>query len=306
MKHAEASAAPGSAGGVRGWATVSTYARFVRVAHTLFSLPLIIAGMLVAAGAPHQEGTGGHLPSLRTLLLVFLAAAGARTSALALNRIIDRRIDALNPRTAVRELPSGRMTLLQAWGVVAVGLGFYLAAAALLGRLTLLLAPIPLVVFAGYPFLKRCTPFCHFGVGLGLALSPLGGWVAVTQSFAGVSHVLPLALFGLFWVTGFDVVYATLDEEFDRACGVHSLPAALGRAGALRISYWLHSTAILCLLALWWVNGWSGLCLAFLLPAAVLLWWEQRLACLMETPFFTVNILVGFAVLLFAAVGVLR
>jgi 4-hydroxybenzoate polyprenyltransferase len=309
VKHANASAVPGPVEPVRGWSALATYARFVRVAHTLFSLPLIIAGMLVAADGLHRAGAEARLPSLRGLLLVFLAAAGARTAALALNRIIDRRIDAQNPRTAARELPSGRMTPAQAWGVAAVGLAFYFAAAALLtrpdGRLTLLLSPIPLVVFTGYPFLKRCTPLCHLGVGLGLALSPLGGWVAVTQSFAGLTQVLPLALFALFWVSGFDVVYATLDEEFDRACGVHSLPVALGRAGALRISYWLHFTAVLCLLALWWVNGWSGLSLALLAPAAALLWWEQRLSRVVETPFFTINILIGFAVLLFTAAGVL-
>lgn len=309
MKQAGARAMPGLASPVRGWAALASYARFVRVAHTLFSLPLILAGMLVAADGLHRAGAQGRLPSLRDVLIVFLGAAGARTAALALNRIIDRRIDALNPRTAARELPSGKMTPAQAWGVAAVGLVFYLAAAALLtrpdGRLTLWLSPIPLVVFTGYPFLKRCTPLCHFGVGLSLALAPLGGWVAVTQSFAGISQVLPLSLFGLLWVSGFDIVYATLDEEFDRACGVHSLPAALGRAGALRISYWLHFAAVLCLLALWWINHWSGLSLAFLAPAAVLLWWEQRLSRVVETPFFTINILIGFAVLLFAVAGVL-
>jgi 4-hydroxybenzoate polyprenyltransferase len=309
VKHADASIAAEPAGPARGWPAVATYARFVRVAHTLFSLPLVIAGMLVAAAGLHRAGAEARLPSLRAVLLVLLAAAGARTAALALNRIIDRRIDAQNPRTAARELPSGRMTSAQAWGVAVAGVVLYLAAAALLtrpgGRLTLWLSPIPLAVFTGYPFLKRCTPLCHFGVGLGLALSPLGGWVAVTQSFAGLPQVVPLALFGLFWVSGFDVIYATLDEEFDRACGVHSLPAALGRAGALRISYWLHFTAVLCLLALWWVNGWSGLSLALLAPAAVLLWWEQRLSQVVETPFFTINILIGFAVLLFTAAGVL-
>jgi 4-hydroxybenzoate polyprenyltransferase len=305
VKHTDASAALGPADPARGWSALATYARFVRVAHTLFSLPLIVAGMLVAAGQSHRADAAGRLPALRTVVLVFLAAAGARTAALALNRIIDRRIDALNPRTAVRELPSGRLTSSQAWGVTAVGLALYLGAAALLGRLTLLLSPLPLVVFVGYPFLKRFTPLCHLGVGLALALSPLGGWVAVTQSLAGFHRALPLALFGFFWVSGFDIGYATLDEEFDRACGVHSLPAALGRVGALRISHWLHFAAVLCLLALWWVNGWSGLSLAFLAPAVVLLWWEQRLARVVETPFFTINILVGFAVLLFAAAGFL-
>ena len=198
---ANANPAPEPAHRLRGWRALAAYARFVRVAHTLFSLPLIIAGMLVAADGLHRAGAASRLPSLRAVLLVFVAAAGARTAALALNRIIDRRIDALNPRTAARELPSGRITTAQAWGVTAAGLVLYFAAAALLtrpgGRLTLMLSPIPLVVFTGYPFLKRFTPLCHLGVGLGLALSPLGGWVAVTQSFAGLSQVLPLALFGL-------------------------------------------------------------------------------------------------------------
>ncbi len=310
MKHANAIASSGPAGPVRGWSAVGAYSRFVRISHTLFSLPLILSGMLLAVDGLHRAGLTTRLPSLRSVLLVFLAAAGARTAALALNRIIDRRLDALNPRTAARELPSGRMTTSQAWGVTAAGLLLYLAAAALLtrpgSRLILLLSPIPLVVFAGYPFLKRFTPLCHFGVGLGLALSPLGGWVAVTQSLAGLSQVLPLGLFAFFWVSGFDIIYATLDEEFDRACGVHSLPAALGRAGALRISYWLHFTAVFCLLALWWVNRWSGLSLALLAPAGALLWWEQRLSRVVETPFFTINILIGFAVLLFTAAGALR
>jgi 4-hydroxybenzoate polyprenyltransferase len=275
--------------------SIRAYGHFVRVSHTLFSLPLVIGGMLIGA-----RGT----PSARVFLLVLAAAAGARTTAMALNRIIDREIDARNPRTAVRELPQGRLTLLQAWGVVAAGLALYLTAAGILGKLLLLLAPIPLVVFIGYPYLKRFTPLCHLGVGLGLALSPLGGWVAVTQSLRGWETILPLGLFGLFWVAGFDVIYSTLDEEFDRSCGIHSLPAAIGREGALRISFWLHLLALLSLLSLWWENGWSRWCLAPLAPAAFLLWLEQRLARNVELAFFRINILVGFAVLAFVATGV--
>jgi 4-hydroxybenzoate polyprenyltransferase len=286
-------------GGARGRSrgaldALRTYGRFVRLAHTVFSLPLVSAGMLIGARG---------WPPLKVFLLVLVAAAGARTTALALNRIIDRQIDARNPRTAVRELPSGAMTLGQAWGVLLAGLAAYLVAAALLGRFILLLSPIPLIVFAGYPYLKRFTPLCHLGVGLGLGLSPLGGWVAVTSSLHGLGQVLPLGLFGLFWVAGFDVIYATLDEEFDRACGVHSLPATLGRGGALAISFWLHLFAVLSLLALWWVNSWSRWSLALLVPAAFLLWLEQRLAANVELAFFRINIVVGFAVLVFVAAG---
>ena len=277
-------------------ARLGDYARFVRLSHTLFSLPLVIAGMMI--------GADGWPPG-RAVALVLVAAFGARTAALALNRIIDRRIDAMNPRTTVRELPSGRLTVGQAWGVVALGLVLYVASAALLGRLTLFLSPLPFVVFAGYPYLKRFTPLCHFGVGLGLALSPLGGWIAITQSMEGIWSVLPLALFGVFWVTGFVVIYATLDAEFDAACGIHSLPVALGREGALRVSFWLHLSAVLCLLVLWWTNGWERAALLGLIPAAVLLWLEQRLAHRVELAFFRINILVGFAVLGFVLAGLL-
>jgi 4-hydroxybenzoate polyprenyltransferase len=276
--------------------TLSNFGRFVKIAHTVFSLPMIIAGMMVGAGG---------LPTLRVFLLALAAATGARTTALALNRIIDRSIDARNPRTAARELPRGTLSLPQAWLVTLGGLAVYLAAAGALGRFVLALSPIPLIVFAGYPYLKRFTPLCHLGVGLGLALSPMGGWVAVTRSMHEVGRILPLGLFGLFWVSGFDVIYATLDEEFDRACGVHSLPAALGRTQALSISACLHLLAFLSLLGLWWVNAWPAWSLALLLPVALLLWIEQRASRNVELAFFRINILVGFAVLAFVAVGVL-
>jgi len=272
-----------------------TYSRFVRLSHTVFSLPLVFGGILIGAGG---------LPSLRTLLLCLLAATGARTAAMALNRIIDRKIDARNPRTAARELPSGQLSLAQAWTVAVLGVALYLASAALLGPFVLMLSPVPLAVFIGYPFLKRWTPLCHFGVGLGLALSPLGGWVAVTGSIDNISSILPLGFFGILWVAGFDIIYATLDEDFDRSCGLHSLPAALGRPGALIVSNWLHLLAVLSLLGLWWANGWSRWSLLPLGVTAVLLWVEQRLAAHVELAFFRINILVGFAVLAFVVTGV--
>ena len=168
----------------------------------------------------------------------------------------------------------------------------------------LALSPIPLVVFVGYPYLKRFTALCHFGVGLGLALSPLGGWVAVTQSARGFGGILPLGLFGLFWVAGFDVIYATLDEGFDLVHGVHSFPADLGRRPAMRISAWLHLLAFLSLLLLWWIHHWSFVALLAFVPVDALLWAEQRSAADVELAFFRINILVGFAVFAAVAVGV--
>jgi 4-hydroxybenzoate polyprenyltransferase len=268
---------------------------FIRVSHTFFSLPLVIAGMAIAADG---------WPGPRIFLLALVAAAGARTAAMALNRIIDREIDARNARTARRELPAGGLSLAQAWGVAVAGVVLYLAAAAILSPFLLAISPIPLVVFVGYPYLKRWTPYCHFGVGLALGLSPLGGWLAVVQSWRGVEEILPLVLFGTLWVAGFDVTYATLDLEFDRAHGLRSIPESLGRDRALRISFLLHAVAFLGLLGLWRMQRWSPWSLVLLALVGGLLYTEHRLASVVESAFFRINIWVGFAVLAFAIAGI--
>jgi 4-hydroxybenzoate polyprenyltransferase len=281
---------------------LADYARFVKLEHTLFSLPLIVAGALIGSETRHRSG----LPPAFTwgrLGLVLLAGAGARTFALAVNRIVDRALDARNPRTQARELPGGRMRLAEAWAVALAGLAVYFVAAALLPRVCLLLSPIPLLVFVGYPYLKRFTPLCHLGVGLALALSPLGGYVAVTGTLRGVEAVLPLAGFALLWVAGFDVIYATLDEEHDRVHGVRSLPAAIGSAKALLVSRVFHlvAFAFLAAWALWRGSGaWMWLCLA---AVGALLFWEQRAARTVELAFFRINSWLGFVVLAFIWAG---
>lgn len=275
--------------------TVDTVSRFLRLSHTFFSLPLVLCGLWLGAGG---------WPSWRVLLLGVVAAIGARTAAMAQNRIADRAIDARNPRTRERELPRGAMTLGQARAVLAAGVALYLLAAGLLGRLTLWLAPVPLVVFAGYPYLKRFTPLCHFGVGLALGLAPLGAWIAVRQNFSGWLEILPLGLFGLFWVSGFDVIYATLDEDFDRSSGVHSLPAALGRRNALRVSALLHVLAFATLAWLWRAHAWTSLTLLPLAAAGILLYLEQRWSRHVDLAFFRINIVIGFVVAAMVAIGV--
>ncbi|HEV8479917.1 MAG TPA: 4-hydroxybenzoate octaprenyltransferase [Candidatus Eisenbacteria bacterium] len=277
------------------WQALTDYARFVKLEHTLFSLPLIVAGALIGrAGAALTWGRLG---------LLLLAGAGARTFALAINRIVDRALDAHNPRTAARELPGGRMRLIEAWGVALAGLAVYVVAAALLPRICLYLSPIPLAVFVGYPYLKRFTPLCHLGVGLALALSPLGGYVAVTGTLEGVENVLPLAGFALLWVAGFDVIYATLDEAHDRAHGVRSLPAAIGSEKALMVSRAFHTVAFALLAgwAIWRGSGvWMWLCLA---AVGALLLWEQKAARKVELAFFQINSWLGFVVLAFIWAG---
>ena len=165
---------------------LKSYANFIKFEHTLFSLPLIFAGTFLAAKG---------VPDWRLLVLIVLAGTGARTSALAINRILDRKIDALNPRTEDRELPSGKISLSKAYLITLVGLIVYFVSAYLICDLVLYLSPIPLVVFIVYPLMKRFTPLCHFGVGLALALAPLGGWIAVTCSFNGILPAVILSLF---------------------------------------------------------------------------------------------------------------
>lgn len=271
-----------------------TWASFVKIEHTFFSLPLLFAGALLGAGG---------MPAWSTLGWITVAGAGARTAALGLNRIIDRRIDAANPRTADRELPDGRMELAEAWAVVAIGAFVYLGACAMLPPICLLLSPVPLAVFALYPFLKRFTSLAHFGVGSSLALAPLGGHVAVTGSLDGLGPALWLAGFTLTWVAGFDVIYATLDEEFDRRTGLRSLPARLGRVPALRVAASLHVLAVATLVGLY-LHVLDGVLAALgLVGVAAVLAVEHRLAERVNLAFFHLNIVVGFLVLAVVATG---
>jgi len=272
-----------------------TYARFVKLEHALFSLPLILAGALVAA----PQGF-----AWRTLACIAAAGTGARTAALALNRLLDRAIDARNPRTRGRELPSGAMRGAEAWAVAGAGTALYVGAAAMLGPLCLALSPVPLAVFVLYPLLKRVTPLCHFGVGTALALSPLGGFVAVRPDVgAALAGAGALAVFTLLWVAGFDIIYATLDEEFDRAHGVRSLPGSLGRARALWVSRACHALGF-ATLAAWALARWpTPLVGAALALVALGLAWQQRAARDVDLAFFRINAGLGFVVLLVVLAG---
>jgi len=274
-----------------------TYASFVRFEHTLFSLPLMVAGVFSAPGPA--------LPAARWVLIA-LAAVGARTAALAMNRLIDRHIDARNPRTQTRELPAGRMSMREAVALLAASMTVYLACCAALGDWYLRVSWVPLAVFVVYPYLKRFTPFCHFGVGTALALAPLAGYAAAHPDLAEPWAAAGLAAFALCWVAGFDIIYATLDEDFDRAHGIRSMVVWLGRAGAMRVSALLHLVAMLCLIPVvfrlmgdvanepaWAMPALLGIAAAI----GLLLGLEQRLGENVNLAFFKVNVVVGFVVL---------
>ena len=272
------------------------YFNFIKVEHTLFSLPLIYSGVFLASKA---------IPSLKLLGLVFVAGVGARIAALTLNRIIDREIDRRNPRTANRELPAGRMTTVEALVVLLLGLTLYFLAAYAISSFTLLLSPIPLIIFVGYPYMKRFTRLAHFGVGLGLAMAPLGGWFAVKQSFDDLLPGALLSTFTLLWVSGFDIIYAILDEDFDRKENLHSLVAHLGRKRALAVSAWIHGLAYAVLVVLYFYHIKVLIAVPLLLITGWLLYLEQRRAAEVELAFFKINAALGFVVFGMVFVGVL-
>jgi 4-hydroxybenzoate polyprenyltransferase len=216
--------------------------RFTKVEHTAFSLPLIFTGAWM--------GGGGHWPGISVLLLIVAAAVGARIFGMSFNRIFDRHIDARNPRTAGRELPSGAMNLPTALAVAIAGLSVYLASCVVLGPWCVYLAPIPLIPLLGYSLLKRYTCLCHFGIGLCLALAPLGAFVAAAGHPWFSMEVLLFSGFVFFWLSGADMIYAVMDIESDRQTGIHSIPARLGAAGAQWVSAGVHFCSLACMGAL--------------------------------------------------------
>lgn len=271
------------------------FLRFVKIEHTFFSLPMIFSGVFLSAK---------EFPKLSTIVLILFAATGARSVALALNRIIDREIDKRNPRTVIRELPSGRMSYWEAITVLLVGAFVYFSSAYLISTFCLMLSPIPIVVFTLYPYMKRFTAFCHFGVGLGLAMAPLGGWFAIHSTLDGILPGALLSLFTLFWVSGFDVIYSTLDELFDRKENLYSFTSRYGKEKALRYSGYLHFLAFVCLGLLFALYLRALLALPFLLLTGLLLYMENKKAEDVELAFFKINAVLGFSVLGMVVMGV--
>lgn len=290
----------------------------IKIAHTIFALPFALigwafgvatirrfeathpgAGDLMAAGLqPFGHFMGfADTPWLWTLIWVLVAMVGARSFAMAVNRIVDARIDARNPRTAGREIPAGTLSPRFATWFALISAGIFLVACWMLGNRTLMLGPVALLVVAFYSFTKRFTALCHIVLGLGLALAPIGGWLAavggsfdyVLAQAGGGFAPFGLALFGgagsdslstipgalafqplpallglgvMLWVAGFDIIYSLQDEEFDRQEGLHSVPSKLGPRLALVLSRFLHVTAFgawVAALLFWYLGGMDGL-----------------------------------------------
>ncbi len=274
---------------------LGVYSSFVKLEHTIFSIPLIFAGtFLFARGLPHWS----------LLVLVLIAGAAARVIGMGFNRIIDVAFDIQNPRTRNRELASGRMRASEGWAIVLVAGAIYVYCAATIAPVCLWLSPIPVLLFFIYPYLKRFTPLAHLGLGLAWSMAPLGGWLAASKSLEGISQVGWLWSFSCFWVAGFDIIYATLDEDFDRRAGLFSLPVQFGKKFSLLIAAILHIGAFLSLVMLWMTQLQGVFALMMLVVVGTLFMWQHAVAEKRpEFAFFKLNGALGFLVFAFIFVG---
>ena len=226
------------------WRKVKTFLEMIKFEHTIFALPFAFTGAFLAAEGP---------PPLRVCLLILGAMVGARTAAMTFNRIVDLPFDAKNPRTKNRPLVTGEIRLREAWFFFLLSSALFFLCAYGLNPLAFKLSPIAFFVLLAYSFTKRFTWLCHLFLGLAIGLSPLAGWIAVRPEF----DLLPLVLSTgvLFWVAGFDILYACLDEEFDRKLGLYSIPARFGRQKAFYFSAFCHFVAFLCFLVVGVLGG---------------------------------------------------
>jgi 4-hydroxybenzoate polyprenyltransferase len=246
---------------------LSVYLSFIRFSHSVFALPFALAGALLAARA--------HPVTWRGIGWILVAMVAARSAAMGFNRLVDARLDALNPRTASREIPRGALSVFEAAAFVVVSAVAFVAAAAMLNTICLALSPVALGIVFWYSLAKRYTTYTQLFLGLAMAVAPVGGWLAVGGRSGWEPWLLGLAIGA--WVGGFDVLYACQDVDFDRAHGLRSIPVRFGVATALTISRAMHAVAVGGLLALAWVTPLRGFYYAGVAVVALLLVYEQSL-----------------------------
>lgn len=268
----------------------------IKFEHTLFALPFAFLGAILAANG---------LPTWWQILWITIAMFGARSAAMTFNRIVDRDIDAKNPRTANRELPSGKLSVGFAWVFLYVSIGIFLLASYSLNWLTFALSPVALIFVLGYSYAKRFTAFAHLILGIALAISPSAAWIAVRGTLNDEIPIL-LSILVLMWTAGFDVLYACQDFEFDRKAGLRSIPARFGIKNSLWIARVFHFQAFIVLVLLYFVTGLGWLSLGGVIAVGALLVYQHTLVkpndlSKMNAAFFTTNAFVS--VILLATFG---
>jgi 4-hydroxybenzoate polyprenyltransferase len=278
----------------------------IRFEHTIFALPFAYLGMILASRAAHGW------PGWDKLIWITLAMAGARTLAMALNRLIDAAADAQNPRTANRALPQRLLKPAEMLLLAVLSGGLLVVSAAQLNPLCLKLTPVAILFLVGYSYTKRFTWLCHFALGLTDGIAPIGGWLAVNPTLSVANWITPLLL-GLAvtaWVGGFDLIYACQDIEFDRSHGLHSIPARFGPARALQVSEVMHGASVGLLAA---VGGLLGLAWPYWVGVGMASWlliWEHRLVhpedfSRLDVAFFNMNGYIAVSVFVCSLAAVL-
>jgi 4-hydroxybenzoate polyprenyltransferase len=283
------SARAGAAGSLR------TTLEMIKFSHTLFALPFALLSAFLAAGGWPRPATLGK---------ILLAMVSARSAAMAHNRLVDRGIDAANPRTASRALVTGALSVAYVRIFLIASVALFLAAAASLNRLTLLLSPVALGLLLLYAYTKRFTSLSHLVLGLCLALAPVGAWIAVRGSLEPLPILLGLAV--LFWTAGFDVIYSLQDEAFDRRSGLKSIPARFGARRALTISALFHLLMAGLLVAVWRIAGGGWIFLAGVVATVLALAYQHAIVkpgdlSRVDSAFFTAN---GFVSVVLAVCGI--
>ncbi len=235
--------------------TVKSYFSLVKFSHTIFAMPFAMIGFFL--GITHLQGEvqstlqqgwlllgSSQYPHLVSLVLVILCMVFARSAAMGFNRWLDKNFDAMNPRTALREIPAGIISANRALWFVVINCLAFIVCAGFINQLCFYLSFVALAVVLGYSYTKRFTPLCHLILGLGLSLAPIGSYLAVTGQFAVLPVLFSFAV--IFWVSGFDIIYALQDVDFDRSQRLHSIPVWLGKTRALRMSELLHLLSAVC------------------------------------------------------------
>lgn len=221
--------------------SIKNYLSLIKFSHTVFALPFAIIGFSLAVQSGKASFSG------EKFLLVVLCMVFARSAAMAFNRFIDRQFDAKNPRTAIREIPAGTISPAAALSLVIICCLAFVVCSWLINPLCFYLSPVALLVILGYSYTKRFTPLCHLVLGLGLSLAPIGAYIALTEEFDFLPILLGAIVF--LWVSGFDIIYALQDDEFDKGQNLKSIPVYLGRKNALRLSEVFHALAALLVVA---------------------------------------------------------
>ena len=284
------------------WGKFTALLEMIKFSHTVFAFPFALMGVVLASLA------NGTAPTFGQIFWVCIAMVGARTGAMGLNRIIDARIDADNPRTAERHLPSGRVSSSEAWMMVTGAFVLLILAAWMLNPLCRMLSPVAIFFLVLYSYCKRFTAMAHIVLGVCLAAAPVGAWIALRGDVGWPVMVLGLAV--LFWVAGFDIFYALQDYEFDREKGLFSIPSRFGVERSFQITRAFHVVMILLLLLLTFSQGLGLIYLVGVLVVAGLLVYEHMLVkpddlSRLDAAFFNMNGYISVTIFLFTLVDAL-